>query len=120
MFRRGKYEQAEPLLREALEIRRRHRGDRDPETATFLINWSTMVLHSRHDAASAEALMREALAIQRKFYGNDHPEVVDTLNRLSRILKSRNDMTGSEECTRESEAISSRLRTVSQTKGRAG
>ena len=57
----GKYDEAEPLCREALEVRRKTLGSRAPDTLASINNLG-MLLKAKGDLAAAEPLFREAEA----------------------------------------------------------
>lgn len=57
----GRYEEAEPLYRQALELARRRRGGDDPRLAVF-INQYAALFAERGELSRAEELYREALA----------------------------------------------------------
>ena len=61
----GEYAKAEPLFKEALEIRQKVLGRESPLTALSLNNLG-LLYHETGDYAKAEPLYREALEIRRK------------------------------------------------------
>ena len=61
----GKYDEAEPLYRKALEIRRQVLGEDHPETATRYNNLASN-LDAQGKYAEAEPLHRRALEIRRR------------------------------------------------------
>ena len=78
----GRYEEALPFARKAVELGEKEAGANHPVFATFLNNLAG--LHSdlgHYD--KAEPLYRRALAIQEKALGQDHPDVGQTLNNLA-------------------------------------
>ena len=78
---RGLYEQAEPLLQQALAIRELDLGTLHPETAIILndLGW-LYYLHGKYE--QAETLLQQALAIREQELGPFHPETATTLNNL--------------------------------------
>src|SRR5205823_6063956 len=88
---RGEPAQAEPLLRDALAMRRRfypaeRYPDGHPDLAISLSNLGVL-FESRGEAAQAEPLLREALTIDRKLYPverypDGHPELAVGLSNL--------------------------------------
>jgi len=112
MFRQGKYSDADSMLHEALDIRIRVRGTADPETATFLSNWATLILHMRNDPRAAEQLLRQALEIRRKFYGDDHPSVADALENIADTLRAAGDAAAERRCRAQAVAIRHRLQSA--------
>ena len=67
----GKYDAAEPLYREALEVRRETLGNRHPHTLASINNLGGL-LRAKGDLAAAEPLCREALEVRRETLGNAH------------------------------------------------
>ena len=55
----GKYDEAEPLFREALEMNRETLGNRHPSTFTSICNLG-LLLQAKGDLTAAEPLLREA------------------------------------------------------------
>jgi serine/threonine protein kinase/Flp pilus assembly protein TadD len=86
--RRGQYEKAMPLLREALALGRRSLG---PEHASIAKSLNELgVLHRESgDPASAQALLEESLAMRRHLFGSQDKDVAVTLVELSRVLRDR-------------------------------
>ena len=84
------YEQAEPLLRQALALRRAHYGPAHETVAETLpeIAW---LRYWQSDFEESEAAAREALAIRQQGYGEQHPAVAASLSRLGRIVQERGD-----------------------------
>jgi eukaryotic-like serine/threonine-protein kinase len=94
----GTYEQARPLLEQALALRRAHLGANHADVAATLFNLG--FLHYRlADAVSARDRYRQALAIQRDVPGKDHLDVAITLIELGRV--SSDDLTTADALLRE-------------------
>jgi serine/threonine protein kinase len=78
----GRFDEAEGLLRRALELRRSQHGDNHADVAATLIHLSSVVAErGRH--AEALQLSREALDIQKRALGPRSPEVAVTLSRVA-------------------------------------
>jgi serine/threonine-protein kinase len=84
---RGDLDEAERLLRESLEIRRRVWTADHPEVARGLHNLAVLLV-LKDDAAGAEPLYREALAMRRSLLGEDAGETLDTAAELAALLES--------------------------------
>lgn len=83
----GRYDQAEPLFREALQITRDTLGARHPTTANRLNNLAALLnATGRYD--EAEPLYREALEITRDALGPNHPTTATNLNNLAELLRA--------------------------------
>jgi serine/threonine protein kinase len=105
----GTYEDADPLLRRALALRRT-----DPGAPARDVGESVMALgvlrFSMGRYAEAEPLFREALAIHRSAYGNEHLAVAESLNDLAMTLQRKDgDHAGARPLLEESLAIRGRL-----------
>ena len=75
-------DQADPLLIESLEIRRRLYPEPHLETAASLYSLATLrALQLRYDESAAAA--RESLEIRRKLLGDDHQDTIDAKFVLS-------------------------------------
>lgn len=80
----GLYQEAESLLDEALELRRRLLGASHPDVASSLAHRGVLYrLQGRFD--DAETVLREALAIQEKTLGEEHIDIGLTLRQLGAI-----------------------------------
>ena len=84
----GRYAQAEPLARRALEIDIELHGPEHIDVASGLSLIGTLYYEQgRHD--EAEPMYQRALAIQEKSLGPQHPHVADTLHNLVLVHKYR-------------------------------
>ncbi|HWN44275.1 MAG TPA: tetratricopeptide repeat protein, partial [Thermoanaerobaculia bacterium] len=94
------YADAEPLLREALELDRRLFGEKHFELANSLKNLA-FLLRSTGRFDEAEPLTRVSLEIDRAWFGNRHPVVATDLNYVGLILMEKGRQTESEELLRQ-------------------
>ena len=76
----GLFEDARPLLEEALASRRQDLGDEDPGTAEVL-DHLVMVAMGQGNLEEAVQLNDEALEIRRQALGPHHPKVAESLER---------------------------------------
>jgi eukaryotic-like serine/threonine-protein kinase len=103
----GSYPRAEPLLREAAELRRATHGARHRETAAAQHELAQLlVLMGRRD--DAEALHRQALEVRRSLFGAGHPEVAASLGALAAVIGRGGEHEQAERLHREAIAILSR------------
>lgn len=86
--RLGLYDDAEPLAREALDLRRRTLGPGHPDVASAL-NMLGWVLHQKGRPDSAEVLLREAVALRREGGRRYAVELSRSLNDLGVVLERR-------------------------------
>jgi len=77
----GLLPRAEPLLRDALALRRRTLGEGHPDTAASHERLGLLLI-DRGAYADAETELRRALAVQLLCFGSEHPEVGRTVNDL--------------------------------------
>ena len=68
----GKFDEAEPLYRELLEMSRETLGDRHPDTLECMNNLG-LLLRDKGDFTAAEPLLREALEVLRETLGARDP-----------------------------------------------
>ncbi|HYU34031.1 MAG TPA: tetratricopeptide repeat protein [Thermoanaerobaculia bacterium] len=101
------FDEARPLLTEALEIRERLLGKEDPEVAETLVRLGALAhLSGKGDAV---ALFRRALAIREARFGGEHQEVADVLNKLGVALAARGRFDEAEAALSRSLALEERL-----------
>ena len=83
---RGRYAEAEPLLKRALAIREQQLGTDHPDTATSLGNLAELY-STQGKYAEAEPLLKRALAIWEQQLGIDHPNTATTRNNYALLLQ---------------------------------
>jgi tetratricopeptide (TPR) repeat protein len=74
----GRYEEAEPLYLQALELGQRLLGENHPDVATSLNNLA-LLYNTQGKYVKAEALSRQALIIYWQTLGTQHPKTEDAL-----------------------------------------
>jgi tetratricopeptide (TPR) repeat protein len=84
----AQYEQAEPLLQDALSIRESVLGPDHPGTTTSL-NDLAILYWAQGRYTEAEPLFQRALAIRERALGPDHPNTANSLNNLALLYKSQ-------------------------------
>ena len=85
----GRADEAETLLREALDIQRLRLDAAHPMTLRTQLGLAT-VLRDQHRYDEAEGLLREVFALQRAWLGDDHEAVKEILNVLESLHPSTN------------------------------
>jgi TonB family protein len=80
----GCHQEAEALLRRALDVGERALGPDDPGLVRALTSLGA-VLVARGAPEEAEPLLTRALAISESHFGPDHPDLVVLLNELTRL-----------------------------------
>ena len=78
----GLYPQAEPLLKESLETRRRLLGEEHPDTLSVAQDMASLLDLAGH-YPEAEALNRQVLEARTRTLGPDHPDTLTTMNALA-------------------------------------
>ncbi len=101
---RGRYAEAEEVLRRALAQRPRSAGEVDARLAETLENLAT-ALRSEGKLPEAEALIRETLQMRRRIFGRDSPEIATSLNNLALMLRERGQFGEAEDFYRQALAI---------------
>ena len=91
--------EAEPLARQALDIRRRLAGPRSPDTAESLDTLGVVFLLRGYTVEGAP-LLTEALDIWRQTKGPDSAEFASTLLNLARFWRERADYLKAEDIPR--------------------
>lgn len=84
-FYQDKLEQAQPLILEALALRRKFQGPLSPGVGDNL-NILGEIAYTRHDLPAAERYFRGNVAVDQKVLGPRHPDFAATLNNLARVL----------------------------------
>lgn len=87
-FQLGDYEQALPLLEEALALQRRLPEEYELDVAQAL-NDLAMVHRGVGRYAEAEVLFRESLTLRRGFWGGLHPKISGSLHNLALVLQEQ-------------------------------
>jgi len=77
----ARFQEAEPLARQALEKRRELLGEVHPDVAASL-ELLAKLLKEQGRYSDAEPLYRQSLEILKRTYGDSHPEVAHELNNL--------------------------------------
>ena len=100
----GQYDEAQPLLVQALAIRQKALGPEHPDVAQSLNNLAR--LHrAQGQYAKAEPLYHQSLAIMKKALGPEHTDVADGLNNLSALYHAQGEYAKAEPLFRQSLAI---------------
>src|SRR5207302_7955437 len=86
----GRYHQALPLARNAVEFARLHLGEDHPHYAISLNNLAALY-ESMGDYAAAEPLHQQAGDIFRAALGEDHPDYATSLDSLAALYGKMGD-----------------------------
>ena len=92
LYQQGKYGEAIPVAKEALEVAEQTFGPDHPNVATSL-NWVALVYKKQGQYAKAGPLYKRALGIYEKALGPEHPHVATALNNLAGLYLSQGQYT---------------------------
>jgi len=84
----GRYEQAERLYQQALEIRRQVLGEQHPDFASSLNNLAALY-GSTGRSEQAEPLYQQALEVSRQVLGPNHPHTKIVQANYDRARRAR-------------------------------
>ena len=89
LWHTSRYAEAEPLMREALEVTEVAFGTHHPNMAACLNNLA-LLLQDTNRNEDAESLFRTALDVTEAAFGKHHPNVAVRLNNLALLLQYTN------------------------------
>ena len=92
---KGDYSKAEPLLIQALAIRKKALGDNHHDTATSINNLA-LLYTKKGDLLKAEPLCIQALDLYRKGLGDNHPDTATSINNLALLYDRKGDYSKAE------------------------
>ena len=104
----SRYGDAEPLMRQALQLSRKALGDRHPLTLQFLQNLASMFFQQGR-LEEAEPLLRDALRWRREALGEDHPNTAQSLNALAVLSSSQGRHDEADKLLRQALALADKL-----------
>ncbi|MBI4750639.1 MAG: tetratricopeptide repeat protein [Acidobacteria bacterium] len=104
----GKYDQALPLIQQALEKSQKVFGPEYSLVASNLDNLAGLY-QAKGDYAQAEPLFQRSLAIREKALGPDHPAVANSLNNLAGLYQAKGDYARVEPLYRQALAIQEKI-----------
>jgi len=97
---RGKLDEAERILRDVLEQRRRVLGERHPQVSTGMGRLAHVLL-ARGSYPEAEQLYRESLRRNRSALGDSHLDTLNTMSNLADVLQEEGSLRESESLYRQ-------------------
>ncbi len=104
----GRYEQAEPFLEQALEMRKRLFNGDYPDVASSLNNLAALY-QSQGRYEQAEPLYEQALEMTKRLFNGDHPDVATHLNNLAGLLAVTHHPAEALELMREAAEVENRI-----------
>ena len=84
----GDFAKAEPLLLQAIQIRKQALGDKHPRYARALVSLG-LLYYSMGEYAKAEPLYQQALQIDADTIGTKHPAFAASLSDLGSLFGDR-------------------------------
>ncbi|KAK0728575.1 hypothetical protein B0T26DRAFT_869597 [Lasiosphaeria miniovina] len=81
----GKYEEAEQIYRQALQLTEKVLGKEHPSTLNSMNNFANM-LDRQGKYEEAKQMDRQALQLREKVLGKEHPSTLDSMNNLAIVL----------------------------------
>ena len=100
----GLYDEAEPLLRTAIDIDTKSLGSNHPFLTIRLINLANL-LQRVNRLDEVEGLYRRALSISEQSFGPEHPRVAKCLSNLAEFLLGTNRLDEAERLVRRALAV---------------
>jgi tetratricopeptide (TPR) repeat protein len=105
----GLYEEARPLIEDALKIRRDLFGERHEDVATAYSRLAD-ILYYTGQFDSSQAIMHRNIELKRELLGDRHPDVALELNNLGWIAYEKGDLAAAESLYTQSLAIRRAIR----------
>ncbi|RYP92365.1 hypothetical protein DL770_001567 [Monosporascus sp. CRB-9-2] len=96
----GKYEKAEQIWRQILELREAVLGREDPETLTSMGNL-VFVLNRQGKCEEAEQIHRQTLELTKAVLGREDPGTLTSMNDFANVLKSQGRYEEAEQMIRQ-------------------
>ncbi|OAP56891.1 hypothetical protein AYL99_09003 [Fonsecaea erecta] len=104
----GKYEAAEQMHREVVEVIERALGKEHPSTLTSINNLALVLSHQgKYEAA--EQMHREVVEVRERVLGKEHPETLTSINNLAAVLSDQGKYEAAEQMYREVVEVTERV-----------
>jgi eukaryotic-like serine/threonine-protein kinase len=100
----GAYDRAQPLLADALELRRQTVGAEPLDVAESLHHLAALA-YQKGDHAGSETMYREALQLRRSLLGPKSLKAADSMAELGRVLVARGKFAEAEPLVRDALAL---------------
>ncbi|KAI3530692.1 hypothetical protein CABS02_14420 [Colletotrichum abscissum] len=101
----GKYNEAEQMHRQALELKEKVLGPENPDTLISMNNLAE-VLRSQGKYDEAEQMHRQELELCEKVLGPENPDTLISMNNLAEVLRSQGKYDEAEEMHRQALELS--------------
>ena len=90
LWHQGKYAEADPFYRQAIEIDEKALGGDHPTVATLYSNLAAL-LYTQGKHGEAEPMFRRALEISQASLGSDHPTTLTIKKTYDELLQRMNN-----------------------------
>ena len=91
LYNQGRFVEADPYIREALEGNRRTLGDNHRDTLD-LVDTIGMLLVSQNKLDEGELYIRQALEANRRILGDEHPATLISMNNMGYTLRQQGEL----------------------------
>ncbi|KAK0733541.1 hypothetical protein B0T26DRAFT_745576 [Lasiosphaeria miniovina] len=104
----AKYEEAEQMHQQALELREKVLGREHPSTLSSMNNLG-LVLKSQGKYEEAGQIHRQELSLSEKVLGREHPSTLTSMNNLALVLGSQGKYEEAEQMHRQELSLSEKV-----------
>jgi CHAT domain-containing protein/Flp pilus assembly protein TadD len=87
-YSQGRYSEAEPLFKQALQLSEKVLGKEHPDTLVSMNNLAGLY-RSQGRYSEAEPLYKQALQLREKVLGREHPNTLTSMNNLAGLYRSQ-------------------------------
>jgi serine/threonine protein kinase/tetratricopeptide (TPR) repeat protein len=105
----AKYDKAEPMMRQEIDLRRKLVRTNDPQLAISLGDLG-ILLARRGKYADAEAIDREALTMNQRLLGDENPATINALGNLAIALRNEGELAEAETMHRKVLALRQKVK----------
>ncbi|KAI1382616.1 uncharacterized protein F4822DRAFT_100890 [Hypoxylon trugodes] len=104
----GKYNEAEQMYRQTLELRERMLGREHPSTLASMNNLA-LVLDSQGKYKEAEQMHRQTLELRERILGREHPDTLGSMNNLAGVLRNQGKYEETKQIHRQTLELTERI-----------
>jgi tetratricopeptide (TPR) repeat protein len=104
----GKYQEAENMHRQALELREKALGKEHPDTLMSMNNLAA-VLRQQGKYEEAEQMHRQTLGLRERVLGKEHPNTLTSMNNLAIVLNRQGKYEEAEQMHRQTLELRERV-----------
>ncbi|KAI1085927.1 hypothetical protein F5B19DRAFT_248199, partial [Rostrohypoxylon terebratum] len=104
----GKYNEAEQMYRQTLELKERVLSKENPSTLNSMNNLA-LVLNSQGKYQEAEQMHRQTLELTERVLGREHPDTLGSMNNLATVLGNQGKYKEAEQMHRQTLELRERV-----------